>query len=172
MARLAYAELIKLVPYESEEWEGFISVAFGKAHDGWIMFWVACTPLNQHVTIHASNVDDPFPKMVMWLEAISKDNLPAEIEIDEEGQVKTMRVDRIEGQPSKVNFSVIDALEWDKDKQTILRAKLEKNQLIAEFVRKLEDYQKHDFVPMQWFEEETQLIPDLSMFHSYLNELG
>jgi hypothetical protein len=52
-----------------------------------------------------------------------------------------MRVDRIEGQPSKVDFSVIDALEWDKDKQTILRAKLEKNQLIAEFVRKLEDYQ-------------------------------
>lgn len=171
MSEHEYLDITKLPPYEDETWEGLINFGFGKAHAGWIQFRVSCTPFLQDVKIQTSNVYPPYDDMVKWLENIAIGKLPCWCEIDEEGETKTLRADIWKEDSTKIDFSIKDATEDDEEGKIILRARIDKDQLISEFIEKIEDYIANDYNSHEWFwysADNYPLVADLSTLNTYL----
>lgn len=142
-----YEIFVERIPYEDVNWDGAINICFSQAHVGWILLWVTTTAYLQSLTIYCSDVFPPFADMVKWLEAISEGQLPAAFNIDEEGDVKTLRA--IPAKNGYLDFQIVDE-ELEDEPNILLRARVLPRQLISEFVFKLElllekDYQAEDY---------------------------
>lgn len=141
-------------PWHYCYWNGKISVAFGYAASGWILMAILTTAYNQSVVVQCSEVFDPFPDMQGWLERIAGKQLPADWEINEEGQIKLLRA--LSDENDQLDFQV---WSYPDDKnpnyppQLELRARIDRLQLLKEFCRRFNQYTKEDFDPSQWPEE-------------------
>lgn len=145
-----------------EDWEtsflgiGKISIHFGYASSGWILLSVIAG-CNQSLTLHLSYVYDPFSEMVDWLNMLADGDLPAILDIDEEGIQKRLIVRSYEGRYSEsadVEFRIAgdywddDAKEYKKGTHLLVRTK--RLQLLSEFTRRLDQWLNEDYEPKEW----------------------
>ncbi len=161
-----YSTFVLQHPYESPEWEGSVTVCFGHPRNGWIMLWIAGTPYLQSLTIHTSDVFDPYTDLIHWLEAIAQDQLPAQVIIDEEGQEKTLVV--VPAGNEQVDFQILNDYIEEKDKEILLRLRVSKRQLIAEFIHKFELFQRDYYQRSEWPNGVDIKELDLSILNKFL----
>ena len=161
-----YTSFVNQYPYENAVWAGKVTVCFSHAQSGWVQVWVAGTSFLQDITIHASHVGDPFPSMVAWLEAIAQNQLPAEFTIDEEGKGKTLLV--FPWEQNLLDFQIRE--HYSIEEELYFRMRVNRRQLIAEFVQKFEHFLKEYHEPAQWEHGRDLFAIDLSTLHRYLDE--
>lgn len=138
-----YEDFLKLFPYETEGWTGKITFCFSYAQIGWVLLWISTTSYLQHITIHLSDVFDPFPDLIRWIEAIAESRLPSEIEIDEEGVIKQLYANH-------AGNNLVDIQIKDDDGKIIFRCRCDRRQLVNEFVNKFELFREQYFETKDW----------------------
>ena len=141
-----YTSYVKSYPYDTNGWDGKVTVCFSHAHVGWIRLWISGTSYLQHITLSLSAVFDPFPSLVKWLEAIAANQLPAELEIDEEGQVKRLTVMPLED--DQVDFIIREG--FVEEGEIYFRLRVDRKQLVSEFAKKLELMLNEYFEIEEW----------------------
>lgn len=162
-----YASFVKSNPYDSENWDGLITVCFSHASVGWIQLWISGTAFLQHMTIYMSHVSDPFLEMIQWLEAIAENRLPARLAIDEEGVGKTLVALPLDD--GRIDLQIQDAL-YEEEGEILFRMRVDRRQLVAEFVRKFELFLQEYYDKNQWEFGSDLLLLDLSRLNQYCNQ--
>ena len=137
-------------------WICKLSVHFGYPEAGWIPLSLLVTTGGGSLTIKLSEVYDPFWQMIDWLKAIADNQLPATLEIDEEGTRKQLIVRSYEGSTSDISdieFRV-NGNDWDDEaeetKECFFLCRTTRSQFVREFCRRLEDWLEHDYDPEHW----------------------
>lgn len=138
-------------------WDGKIAVHFGYPASGWVLLSLLTTAYNGSVVAHLSQVWDPFPGLVDWLTAVAENRLPASTRIDEEGSTKELRVTTYTGEFARysdvefrVNHRVGVSGTEPSDSRCVLLCRLSRQQLLAEFYRRLERWLQEDYEPQRW----------------------
>jgi len=163
-----YLAFVETYPYEQPGWEGAITVCFSHAKQGWVMLWVSTTAYYQNLTISTSHAFDPYPALLKWLESIIHDKFPAELEIDEEGEIITLIVTAVEN--DLLDFKILDSYSDAPEAVIVFRCKIRKHQLIGEFVRKFELFLEEYYQQEEWFASSDLRALDLSTLKNYLSE--
>jgi hypothetical protein len=148
---------------EGSEWTGQITVCFSHAHAGWVLLWIATTSYLQHITLHLTDIYNPFLVLFDWLEAVAADRLPAEINIDEEGIAKTLYAASAED--GLIYFQIMDRYQQD---QVLWGCRCDRRQLIAEFSAKFELFLQSYYQEDGWRFPPGPLAVDLSSLKAYL----
>jgi hypothetical protein len=161
-----YAANVKNCPYEGPGWNGKVTVCFSYPHVGWILLWISGTSYIQEITISISEVFDPFPKMVEWLEAIAANQLPAEMDIDEEGKVKNLTVMPLEN--DQVDFIIRKG--YVEEGEIFFRMRASRKQLVSEFAKKLDLMLKEYFEIEEWEQGSDLRKLDLTRLWKFLAE--
>lgn len=115
-----------------------IQVSFTNEGHGWILMKLDLP--EKLISVHLSNVFDPFPDMLRWMEDICKDWLPAILIIDEEGYGKKLIADRLS---KEANDSVLlRVYEWGKSRRDYLLTKSEipKHMLVKSVLNRLQSF--------------------------------
>ncbi len=128
-----YEVFQKQNPDQGSEWTGQVTVCFSHAQAGWVMLWIATTAHLQHITIHLTDIYNPFLFLFGWLEEISAGRLPAEVQIDEESIGKTLYAAPAED--DLMDFQILDRHQPD---QVLWGCRCSKRQVVGEFVAKFE----------------------------------
>ncbi|MCE5259883.1 MAG: hypothetical protein LLG44_12640 [Chloroflexi bacterium] len=145
-----YKRLSACSDYSDSAWDGKVTVSFSYAQYGWIQLWICTSAYLQSVTIHLSDVEDPFLDLQKWLESIAEGRYPCSLDIDEEGCVKTLTVEEVG--VDKLDFTITseedNALDFFRESDDaaveepfiVLRCRVSAKQLVREFVRKLNSF--------------------------------
>jgi hypothetical protein len=160
-------------PPDSHSWAGKVTMSFGYAAHGWIQFAITCNAHVQGVIIHCSNVYDPFPDFIHWLNAIADDNLLAETKIDEEGKGKTFRATHISEDEFLLEvFELWWAAEKEGEERPIyMYAQVNKWQFLSEFLKQWDDFIANKYDPIHWEEYKTDLRQlDVSKVRAFVGE--
>lgn len=142
---------LKLFPPGENTWAGKVTISFGHPIHGWILMSVTCTAYLQGVIINLSDVFNPFPEMIRWLDDIVSGNLPSEFEIEEEGQGKRFRATPI----SEIEFlfEIADS-NWYKEKSKeeplYMYVRVATKQFLAEFIRRWDELVQEKYNPAFW----------------------
>ncbi len=138
-------------------WISKLSVHFGYAEAGWIPLSLVATFYDGSLTINMSEVYDPLWRMIDWLKAIADNQLPASLEIDEEGSRKELIVQRYEGRYAEfadVEFRVIgdhhDEITDEVQEGCFFLCLTTLSHFVREFCRRLEYWLEHDYAPEGW----------------------
>lgn len=108
------------------------SVGVQLEHCAWVTLRI--TLGEQDIEIYLSDVFDPFPSLFEWLQAISMNDLPIGIEIDEEGSEKTLVAHEFDA--DRLLVAVLD--NWDRTE--FGAAVVERNAFLAAFRSELNDF--------------------------------
>lgn len=143
--------MLKNTPRESQDWEGKVSIQFGYPDRGWILLSNTCTSYLQHLTVHLSDVFDPFTEMAQWMTDIAANHPLSEFMIDEEGECKTLRATPLDS--DSFALEILDA-DWDEtnanEQPVFMYAKVERRQFVAEFLHAWDDFLERKYNPAQW----------------------
>ena len=129
------------ITWEAPFWNDKIAIALGYPRDGWLkMVWM--TPVyNQLVSFDCSDVFQPFEDMVIWLEKIAANRLPATFYIDEEGEIKGITAAR-----SHLEVDAIEiAITADFGAQQVFRCRTSRVDFIHEFIKRFEAWLDDDY---------------------------
>lgn len=142
-----YTIFVNQYPYDTPCWDGLITVCFSHASAGWIQLWIGGTSFLQHVTIYTTHVYDPYPEMIEWLQAVAENRLPARLAIDEEGVGKTLIALPLDD--GRIDLQIQDTLE-EEDGEILFRMRVDRRQLVQEFVSKFELFIQSYYQEEQW----------------------
>ena len=98
------------------------------------------------LSIRLSNAFDPFPSLLSWLKLLARGEVPARVEIDEEGEVKALSV-LYAGHPRQVLFVVQDALE---DDVAVLGGIVDHAELVEAFRQELHRFFRDEYDAEHW----------------------
>jgi hypothetical protein len=146
-------EFLKQFPPEDHPWDGKVTFSFGYPTEGWIQVAVTCTAYVQGVIVNFSNVYDPFPEFIQWLNDIAEGNLPSEFIVDEEGHGKIFRATPVNDQ-----VFTLQILEWAwnkekaKEQPIYLYVQVTKEQFLSEFLKRWDDFLTTQYDPIHWEE--------------------
>lgn len=144
-------DFLKDFPPETHSWAGLATFSLGYPHEGWIILTISCTAYVQDVSIDCSEVFDPFPKFIAWLESIMDGRLPSETSIDEEGYGKALRASPVTD--DEFLFEVVPML-WSamnpEDIPIFMYVVASKKQFIAEFLKCWDDFIVNKWNQEQW----------------------
>lgn len=140
--------------YEEDYWQrydkgetGWVSLALSHVGSGWAKLWVAGNRPVQSVTISLSYVYDPLPGLVRWMEAITRDQFPAELEINEEGEYKMLRVvSSVEG---SLDLRIYNE-DFPDESRRVFGMRFVKRQMVEEFVARFDYFLTHDYDLEEW----------------------
>lgn len=120
-----------------------VKVIFQECDAGWIFFSVAAG--SQSVDCRASEVFDPFPKLVAWLEAIAGGTQASSFIVDEEGREKEFKA--LGGHGGSLRLRI-----EDRDTHNVLlEAVVDRRQCVGEFYHTLRAFAESPaYVPAQW----------------------
>jgi len=122
-----------------------VAVHFLSCEVGWIKFCVKAG--TQSVNIHASDVFDPFPDLLAWLEAVAVNVQECAFIIDEEGYELEFRIKRIE------EDDVFTISGWGEPgaKRDYLSASVDRLQLVRAFYDGIRQFSiSPTYVPSEW----------------------
>lgn len=163
-----YTDFVNRYPYDTMGWDGKITVCFSYAIAGWIQLWISGTSYLQHITLYTSHVFNPYPALIEWLEAVAENRLPARLAIDEEGVGKTLIALPLDD--GRIDMQIQDAL-YEEDGEILFRMRVDRRQLVAEFVRKFELFLKDYYDKNQWeFGHDLPML-DLSRLNQYIQPI-
>lgn len=97
------------------------------------------------VSIHLSDVFDPFPELVAWGREIDEGDLPIEMEIDEEGRIAVLTVLRTEN-PSRVLLRITRNYE----NEILLEGVVDRAALASALKSELRRFFTTEFDPQHW----------------------
>lgn len=143
-----YLNLVRLSPYQTEDWDGKISICLGYPTDGWILLWISTTSFLQSITISTSCAISPYEDLMHWLEDIVEGRLPSQFEIDEEGESKILRA--AEWRDDWIDFQILDGMADENEPNILLRTRARKQQMVAEFVNKFNQWLKTEYNEDDW----------------------
>lgn len=124
-----------------------ISVSFEKCESGWIIFTISSEA--QSVRLRASEVYDPFPGLVSWLEAIVVGVEQCAFDIDEEGPERRFQFARVSW-----DRHVLTICSLYSPSEVFLSTDVDPRQLVEEFYHKLKIYSRSDkYVKKEWESE-------------------
>jgi hypothetical protein len=121
---------------------------------GWI--YVTFETDNRKITLNVSDVFNPTFEIVFIFWGLMKGFLPQEIEIDEEGEIKVIRI--LPGDNDQVRFQVEDYdygepyYEDPEYPKMYIDIEVEKDELIKEFFSEVIRFLEKDFRPERWRE--------------------
>jgi hypothetical protein len=165
-------EILKLNPPESSSWAGKVTLSIGYPDTGWIQLAVTCTAYVQGIIICVSNVFDPFPRLIHWLQTIAEGALPSECTIDEEGDVKILRA--LPASDDEFIFQISERLYGEdqlKEEPIFMYVKVGKKQFLSEFLKRWDDFLENQYDPVYWEEYGAHLRNlDVSKIRAYLGE--
>ena len=118
--------------------------------------WIHLTFTTDHtnITVHFSDVFNPALEVIFVFWALMKDSLPGEINIDEEGEIKVIRI--LPGDNDLVRLQVADydyGKPDDEDPEyprTYIDIEIAKDTLMQEFFPKFISFLENDFRPERW----------------------
>lgn len=105
------------------------------------------------LTINMSEVYDPLWRMIDWLKAIADNQLPASLEIDEEGSRKELIVRRCKEFADiefRVNGDHHDEITDEVHEGCFFLCQTTRSHFVREFCRRLEYWLQHDYDPEGW----------------------
>lgn len=148
----------------SQEWssyqrDGELTVCFSKTSAGWILMTLMSTAALENHVVYCSDLYDPFPDLVDWLNYITESRYPDSVTIDEEG-IDT-RLSVFPHDPSRIVLWVerppVDDDPRPIPEQNTIRygdrlilCRVDKCLFIAEWYRRLKDFMSHDFSREHW----------------------
>lgn len=123
-----------------------VKVIFKECDAGWIRFTVSAG--SQSVDCWGSEVFDPFPKLIAWLEAIAGGTQACSFIMYEEGPEKEFKA--LAGDSGSLRLMIEDtALN-----KVLLEAVVDRRQCVCEFYNNLRAFAKSPaYVPEQWEDE-------------------
>lgn len=98
-----------------------IQISFTDRKHGWILMKLNLP--EKMISVYLSNVFDPFPDLLDWLEKICHNDLPAALTIDEEGYGKKFVALKVP--KDATNSILLKIYEWGKTRRDRLLAKSE-----------------------------------------------
>ena len=120
-----------------------VNVFFTECDAGWIIFKIFAG--SQAVRCRASEVYDPFPKMMAWLEAIASGAETCSFIMDEEGRQKEFKACGCGS--GNVRLTIIDPF----NNQILLEAVVDMRQCVGAFYHPLRAFAKSEaYVATQW----------------------
>ena len=158
-------------PPQSHSWAGKVAFSLSYPHAGWITFGINSTTYIQTVSMNCSQVFDPFPEIIRWLEDIIYGSLPSEFSVDEESQGKTLRAQPV----NKEDFLfTITPMFWqpsDEETEEPLHLYMvaSKRQFITVFLRRWEDFLVHQWDAKEWEGNDLSLL-DVSRLRTFVEE--
>jgi hypothetical protein len=141
---------------------------------GWI--YVTFKTDNTTITIHVSDVFNPVFELLFIFWGLMKGAIPQEIEVDEEGEIKIIRI--LPGHKDKVRFQIEDYDYGEPDDEDPeyprmhIDIEVEKDFLIKEFFTNFISFLENDFKPERWRETNLRsyFLPQVkNAFLSYTN---
>jgi len=124
-----------------------IVVTFTRCEAGWIDCTVSCG--KQRISLNASEVFDPFPDLISWLEAIAIGALECAFKMNEEGFIKQFEYQHMYGHSAV--FKIIDPLE---EGVICLIARVAPSQMVGEFYGKLRSFANSlEYQEVEWESE-------------------
>jgi hypothetical protein len=167
-------EILKQFPPESYSWAGKVTISLGYPTQGWVQLAITCTTYVQGAILACSNVFDPFPGLIRWLEAIAAGRLPAGCVIDEEGHEKTLRARSV----NKDEF-IFEICEQDdyaassEETPLFMHVQVNRQQFISEFIKRWDDFLATQYDPAQWEEYGSNLRElDLTKLRAFVQGWG
>jgi hypothetical protein len=138
-------------------WICKLSVHLGYPEAGWTPLSLVATFYDGSLTVNMSEVYDPFWRMIDWLKAIADNQLPASLEIDEEGSRKKLIVRRYEGRYAEfadIEFRVIgdnhNEITDEVQEGCFFFCLTTRSHFVREFCRRIESWLQHDYDPEGW----------------------
>ena len=120
-----------------------VKVTFKECDAGWIFFSVAAG--SQSVDCRASEVFDPFPKLIAWLEALASGTQACSFTMYEEGPEKQFTA--LGGDGGSLRLRIEDA----DTSNVLLEAAVNRRQCVGEFYHNLRAFaESPGYVPAQW----------------------
>ena len=139
---------------------------------GWVYLHISLG--EKTAEIHLSDVFDPFPELLDWLQAVATGDFPAEFDINEEGTFKTLVVHAFER--DRLLFAVLGTFSETE----LVAGVVDRNALVAEFRRELNGFfrNREQFIPSEWVitreeekqEDENHLYLDRILGHPFLSK--
>ena len=155
---------LKQFPPETHSWAGKVTIGFSYPYHGWIQFVVTATTYVQNVIVKLSNVFDPFPELIRWLETIAEGNLPNEFVIDEEGVEKIFRAIPVNG--DEFIFEIVELLygeDKSEEEPIFLYVQVTRKQFLSEFLKRWDDFLENQYDPAQWEERRVPSLRELDV---------
>ncbi len=143
--------------WESNTWEGRVTVAFSHPRYGWIDMVILCDAGTNLCRVRLSDVFDPFPDMLDWLCNIARGNLPALLTIDEEGQLKHLlarALPEFKETGHDVELRIIgdgyDELKQCPTLESFFLTRINRRQFLREYHRCLKSWLENVYDDSQW----------------------
>jgi hypothetical protein len=119
---------------------------------------ITCTAYTQGTIINCSNVFDPFPGLIGWLEAIAAGRLPAGCVIDEEGHATTLRASSVNTHEFIFEICELDDYAASSEETPLfMYVRVGRQQFISEFIKRWDDFLANQYDPVQWEEYNSNL---------------
>lgn len=171
-ARLRTNAFLESFPPDEHSWAGKVTFSLGYPHSGWVQLAVTCTAYVQGVIVDVSAVFDPFPEMIHWMEDVCAGRLPSEFIIDQEGYGKTFRAQPMDDEEFLLTISPMfwRPREGETEEPLFLYVVASKKQVVAEFLKRWDDFIENQYDPDNWQESAVNLRTlDVSMLRKFVD---
>lgn len=139
--------------WDSNFYDSAITLVLAPPDCGWIRLLLTGSGWTKTADVSFSGVYDPIPAFVDWFCAIAQDNLPACIDINEEGVFCSFVARPVKNRPDWMELHIYRSSARDegaKDAKTLHLSRCEKRQFVKEFHRRFTQWLQKDYIPEQW----------------------
>ena len=142
----------------SEQWptdwyDAQVTMLFTPPLFGWFDWFLHGIPRGGFAHIRCSEVDEPCTEMVRWITAIARGHFPAELQIDEEGRHVVLQADAVTDRPDFGLLKIVRDFEsTSSPPELIYLSRINRRQLVQQFLRRWKDWLEHDYVAREWHE--------------------
>ncbi|MDQ3314592.1 MAG: hypothetical protein M3505_08185 [Verrucomicrobiota bacterium] len=124
-----------------------------RPHVGWFDWIIHGDPRGGLIKVSCSEVYDPCPEIVRWMDDIAASRFPAKLKIDEEGKHVRFSIAPVPERPEWAELEIIRDFESGPKgppPKLIFFTRVRPQQLVAQFLRRWTDWLSQDYVAKEW----------------------
>lgn len=109
-------------------------------------------PRGGTATIHCSYVFDPLRDIVAWFTTIAAGEIPAVLKVNEEGHYAVFSAASVQDRADWIEMKIerVGDPTGDDDPRLLYLSRVERRQIVKEFLRRWNDWVENDYVAKEW----------------------
>ena len=139
------------IPAENPDWFETVRVRFDGNTFGVVPLDISASPDFRPVTVYISEITNPFPDMVAWLEQIADNDVPATWFIQGETAALANHYLQVNPLPDdRLDFVITTGSAPEGNTSPLLRVTVKRKQLVKQFVQAFKTFLKKDYRQEHW----------------------
>jgi hypothetical protein len=139
------------IPADSPDWFETVRVKFDGNTFGVVPLDISASPDFRPVTVYISEITNPFPDMVAWLEQIADNNVPATWFVQGETATLADHYLQVSSLPDdRLDFIITTGSVPEENGSSLLHVTVKRKQLVNQFVQAFKTFLKKDYRQEHW----------------------